>query len=156
ELRLDALRLGDEEVAVLAAWPFPGGLATLSLRANMVGDTGAVALAGARTLSRLRTLNLDRRYASGNPLTEEGVLACLRSPHLIELCTLTLSQIALGDDGVEAIADCPELARFTNLDLSHCGLTEAGVVGLSRSPFTRNLTSLCLDSNALGDAAAAA
>jgi hypothetical protein len=87
-LGLDCGSLGDEGVRALVS--LPHRWTHLGLRANDIGDAGAVALADSAALTELRWL-----YLGDNELTDEGVLALARSPHLTALEWLDLGRMNL-------------------------------------------------------------
>jgi hypothetical protein len=64
----------------------------------LIGDAGAVALAGSAALTALRSLDL-----SGNGLGDEGALALARSPHLAALEWLQLGRAEVSQETREAL-----------------------------------------------------
>jgi hypothetical protein len=99
-LGLDCGALGDE--GVLALLSLPQRWTRLGLRANDIGDAGAVALAGSAALTALCWLDL-----SDNEIGDEGALALARSPHLTELEWLELGRAELSPKTREEL-----MARF--------------------------------------------
>ena len=104
--------LGDRDVADLARSPHLGGLASLLLWNNRVGDAGLVALAAA-DLPALTRLDL-----SNNLVGDIGAVALAGSPMLGRLRVLDLTGNQIGDPGAAALARSPGAASLNWLDLT--------------------------------------
>lgn len=121
------------------------GLSSLRVRALQL--PGLQALAAARSLGRLETLDL-----GFNPLDLEGLLALAGSDRLPALRTLLVNHCQLSTANVEVLARSPLLEQLTALDLRSNALSPAGVSALARSPRCWRLQVLWLGFNLLQDA----
>lgn len=119
DLRLASNRLGPKGAQALAELP----LTALDARANPLGDAGAVALAGSRTLRVLRAASCD--------IGPRGALALSDMDQLEEL---DLSRNPIGDEALAAVARMEGLKR---LRVEGCGLSEASVSRLRQRGFER-------------------
>ncbi|MBY0231466.1 MAG: hypothetical protein K2W96_19450 [Gemmataceae bacterium] len=169
------LALADKALAAVLASPHLGGLRSLSLKHNRMGEEGARIVAQA-PLRGLRALVLsdndfgDRGMAHllaspclGNVETldlaktalRNGVADLARSPAFPRLCVLDLGRNSVGRDGAKALAVAAFADRLRVLRLESCGLTDQAVGLLAGSEGLRNLRELHLGGNALTDASAA-
>jgi uncharacterized protein (TIGR02996 family) len=153
-------------------------LTLLQLGGNPIGNSGAVALAGAPGLARLEDLDLHYCDISRNglaALTTSAQLCCLRrldlsrnslktsagaalaGAHFLPgLTTLYLDRCDLGDAGVETLASAPAASALTSLSLNGNGLTDRSARAIAASPHLARLTTLGLQDNAItADGAAA-
>jgi uncharacterized protein (TIGR02996 family) len=163
-LEIGANQLRPPDVEALAASSCLGGLETLDLRLNFLGDEGVRALARCR-FDRLRRLQLGL-----NQMTEAGLQALLESPSFPALAELDLNNHAppgspefcqsasgftmywnpISDEFARLIAGSPLAARLTALELDGAlymhgtGVGDEGCQELARSPFLTNLTVLDL------------
>jgi hypothetical protein len=119
DLRLASNRMGPKDAHALAQLP----LRALDLRANPLGDAGAVALAGSATLRVLRVASCE--------IGPKGALALSDMEHLEEL---DLSRNPIGDEALAAVAQMQGLKR---LQVEGCGLSDDSVSRLQRRGFER-------------------
>lgn len=92
--------IGDDGVALLAAWPGLSSVRWLEITDGRIGHEGARALASSPFLTNLRELDLTR-----NDLGGEGIAAILRSPALPGLRRLIVSSCCDGDEDMLVIAE---------------------------------------------------
>lgn len=105
-------------------------------------DGGLAHLAGAAHLASLRELHLE-----GNSFTEKGIRS-LTSSHFTRLEQLYLNgSWNIGRAGAKRLAAWPGLANLTTLDLSSCGIDGVGVTALASSPYLSRLKYLFLHEN---------
>jgi uncharacterized protein (TIGR02996 family) len=174
-LRQVDLLVGPEEAAELASCPFLARVAVLdlgyqgsdvgplarlldsphlagltALRLRYTQGQGVRALAGARHLGQLETLDLGASHFG-----VEG-LELLLQAHLPSLTRLHLNASALGNAGVQRLAAAPLLEQLTGLDLTMNNIDSMGVKALVRSPRLRRLSCLHLGFNEAGDSGVAA
>ena len=98
DLRLCENRIAKEGASLLAAMP----LRKLDLRANPIGNAGAIRLSGSKTLRVLKLASCG--------IGPAGVVALSNLPELLEL---DLSGNALGPEGVRALSRTDGLLRLT-------------------------------------------
>ncbi len=113
DLRLCENRIAKEGASLLAQLP----LRKLDLRANPLGDAGAIRLSASKSLRVLKV--------AGCGVTAAGVVALSDLPELLEL---DLSGNTLGPEGVRALIRSEGLLRLTVRD---CGLDEAQIQRLN-------------------------
>jgi uncharacterized protein (TIGR02996 family) len=160
ELSLTHNYPGDAGVAALADSPWLGNLRELWLNAEsiyfiveefgdarrlgplQIGPAGAVALAKAKSLARLRRLNL-----AENRIGPEGAEALAASTALPALTELDIAGNHIGDAGAIAIANSPTLAGLTSLTLRHNGIRDRGAEALASSPYLTRLTEFNFQAN---------
>lgn len=118
---LNALRLGPQGAARLAALPALVRLAILYLWRGGVGPEGAAALASSPHLRNLRILRLN-----GHHIGPTGAAALAASPYLTRLAVLQLSHNDLGPEGAAALAASPVLASVAELNLNVNGIGTQG------------------------------
>jgi uncharacterized protein (TIGR02996 family) len=140
-LRVSYNRIGARGVTIFAA-EGSGGLTTLDLSWNPVGDEGVRALAESQALSRLAALDLG--YAE---LGDGAARALAESPHLAGLAVLNLCTNRIGPAGARALAGSASLAHLTALNLGYNAVGEEGVQALTASPLFRRLEALHLAGN---------
>jgi uncharacterized protein (TIGR02996 family) len=143
-LRLTWNGVGDKGAVRLAKAPFLGQLTTLALGVNEIRPAGLYALVSSPHLTRLR------RFEPGyNELGDRGVWWLAESPYLSELEVLDLSCSSLGDEGVVALAGA-SLPRLRVLGLQNNAITAAGAKALVHSPLLAHLSALDLNDPAKG------
>src|SRR5262249_7295048 len=121
-LGLSYSALGPEEVHVLTASPFLGGLRSLSLDGDeALEDDGVGVLAGCPGLAGLESLSL---FDAG--LSAEGVRALASSPHLRRLKVLDLAENFTGPRAAAALEEL-------YLDWNRIG--DKGAKALAASPW---------------------
>jgi uncharacterized protein (TIGR02996 family) len=101
DLRLD--RLGNKGAAALAEARLDS-LVSLHLQSNRIGPDGARALASSSHLQRLELLDL-----RDNPIGPAGAEALARSPVVSRLTSLYLHRGDIGTDGARALAESERL-----------------------------------------------
>jgi hypothetical protein len=148
-LDLSNNKLGNDGVAALAEAGF-GPLEYLNLKDNRVGAPGLIALAGAAWADSLRRLDL-----GGNLVLDTGMAALMSSPSLAGLESLDLNVTGTSRDTVFRIAEGP-LPRLRSLSLGGNHLGDQPIIALANSPALANLTSLQLYACGLGEEAALA
>ncbi len=111
-LDLEKNDLGDADLRALARSPHLGGLATLLLWSNQVGDDGLLGLVGAN-LPRLARLDL-----SSNLVADPGAAILARSPLLGQLTMLDLTANQVSDVGALALAGSPYAGKLVLLELA--------------------------------------
>lgn len=121
-LRLDASKLGDDAVALLARSKRLRALEGLDLRLNRVGDPGLEALATAGNFPALRRLYLGR-----NPLGKSGIRALANSVAFPELRELWLNEVGLTLDSALALAEARGFSALERLDLARNRLSEHAI-----------------------------
>jgi len=141
-LDLSANEIGDGGIEAIARCPSLGNLRWLSARSNaqkgVITTAGAVALAGAASLSQLHAL-----FLMGQPLKSEGVSALLASSALPRLRTLNASYA--GATWAELITrlEGVETVPVTHLDLAN---TYGGAdPQWARAAFLRSVRALRVD-----------
>jgi uncharacterized protein (TIGR02996 family) len=131
----------------IAAEVFPE-LRTLTLSHNRVGNAGAAALAGARKMNALATLDL-----SYDDITDGKALAKLIAgpvfPELVGLNLMANGCRALDAKVLTAPGRGPKLRL---LSLRHCALGSKSAEALARAPALTGLVALDLAGNKIGDA----
>jgi uncharacterized protein (TIGR02996 family) len=111
-LDLEKNDLGDCDLEALAASPHLGGLSTLLLWGNSIGDAGLVSLVGAH-LPRLVQLDL-----TNNVIGDAGVMALAAAPLLSRLTILDLTGNQVLDAGGQALAASPHAGDLLKLILA--------------------------------------
>lgn len=139
--------LTDDDIEALFRSKNLAGLVSLVLGWHGFGERGALALAGAVHLRRLRELCL-----AGNPVGDRAIEALLRSPAGGHLQCLNLRDCGLTDDTARALAEAPAGERLHNLYLCENQWTAAGLSELVSSPRLRNLEVLHVANTPLGSA----
>jgi uncharacterized protein (TIGR02996 family) len=148
---------GEQGITALATSPWLGNLRELRMNADSmagmtghesyyrrqrIGYAGAVALAGARTLTRLTHLTLAQ-----NNIGPEGATALAASRALPALVGLDLGDNEIGDDGAIALANSQAMANLTTLSLRYNGITDRGAEALAASPYLTRLTAFNFGAN---------
>ena len=110
-----------------------------------VTNTGLDALAGARSLQRLRFLDINKNYECDG----RGIARLAGSPVVRGLQVLRCSSIELGELGASALAGSRFLNELEELVMVRSGLTDRQLAELSASPAFGRLKSLRLDLNNL-------
>jgi uncharacterized protein (TIGR02996 family) len=136
-LTLHESELDGEAFDCLADSPRLGGLRSLNLQGNPIGDAGAAALARSPHLTGLTFLDLG--YCEIGPA---GAAALAASPNLARLRHLRLTRNKLGDDGVRALAGSRHLGELRALELVGVGMSEEGLRALAHAPGLGNLRQL--------------
>jgi uncharacterized protein (TIGR02996 family) len=139
--------------ALAAAGDRLGGLTTLVLRENSVGESGARALAHAPGLGRLAALDL-----AINAVGAGGAEALAGSPRL-SLRDLDLALNRVGDEGVARLARAlpaalPGRPRWRRLSLGDNEVTTVSLPALVESAGVAGVDYLDLSDNEFGDAGA--
>jgi uncharacterized protein (TIGR02996 family) len=143
-------RLTSATVGALAGSPHAANLHELSLQMS-VGEKGAAALAGSKSLARLRRLVL-----TGGKLNEKAVARLVGSPALAGLRCLTLIDSFEGDAPVRVLAAATGLPRLRVLELHDNGIGDARLRLLLPSPLLARLEGLALIGNPIRDGGAKA
>lgn len=120
-------------VTALAASPHLLSLTSLNLGQSGIGSAGAGALAGAR-IRGLRSLSL-----SGNPLTDEGLVALLATPLLARCRRLYLARCRLSDLAAKELASASHLDQLSGLCLGGNAIGDEGATALAKSPYLKHL-----------------
>jgi hypothetical protein len=123
--RLASLTISDgyyhidgEAVAILASSEHVGGLTSLSLHNNAMGDGGLLAVANSSHLGRLTTLSLScYGFNPGDFISAAGVRALSTSPCLPRLAHLGLVRCGLTDEACEVLAEASRFQCLRTLDL---------------------------------------
>jgi uncharacterized protein (TIGR02996 family) len=123
-------------VTALAASPHLMSLTSLNLGQSGIGSAGAGALAGAR-IRGLRSLSL-----SGNPLTDEGLIALLATPLLARCRRLYLARCRLSDLAAKELASASHLDQLSGLCLGGNAIGDEGAIALAKSPYLKHLRRL--------------
>ena len=145
---------GASEARVLADARSLDRLRRLELFQCEIGDEGARALASTSAFPRLVELAVSGTDGV-HTIGAAGTAALADARELGELELLDLSRNRIGDGGARAIAGSPRMARFQHLILHRCGVGD-GARALAASPYLGALRSLWLGSNPLGPLGAAA
>jgi serine/threonine protein kinase/hemoglobin-like flavoprotein/Ran GTPase-activating protein (RanGAP) involved in mRNA processing and transport len=145
ELELRDVGAGASGGRAVGASPHLGGLRSLTLGSNGLGDEGASALLrGEGNLLRLESLSLpDERLGLAS------AVAVATSPLAGRLTRLVLSHNPLGDEGAEALARCPGWHALRELELENTRLGLAGAAALLSAPGTAMIHRLDISHNAL-------
>jgi uncharacterized protein (TIGR02996 family) len=149
------LVLGDAGAVALAGSPHLAGLEHLDLASNRIGVPGLHAIA--RGAWRLRSLVLSHNALALSPAEDRSPLAdALAGPALATLESLGLDAIPLSPHDVTALVASPTLAQLRELDLERCQIGAAGVAALCEAFALPALRRLRLERNNLCDAGARA
>jgi uncharacterized protein (TIGR02996 family) len=137
----DVSRFAQDAEALMRVFP----ITSASLRVK--GPDEVVLLGSTVAFRSCRGLSLHAPPELGTATLQ----AIVRSPHLSQLKSLQLFNLAIGDEGLIALAESAE--RFPHLEmleLTRTGVTGAGVAALARSPLMSRLRNLWLRENAIG------
>jgi uncharacterized protein (TIGR02996 family) len=168
--------LGAAELRSIAAAGFPG-LTGLDLSRNPLGGRGAIELAEAGFVPRLRRLGLFRcdlravgaealfisrlgslaaLDVSFNHLGPDGAAALAGDDSLTHLTDLNLGFNDVGSAGAAAIATAEALSSLVSLNLAGNRITEPGAEALADSEVLGSVEELDLTANPIGDGGAVA
>ncbi|MCP3135879.1 TIGR02996 domain-containing protein [Pyxidicoccus xibeiensis] len=167
-LRLEGKGLA-AEVKALASSPQVAKLEGMAL--DGAGTEALQALAGAKALTGLRSLNLsstdlsddavavlasgtlplERLYLSGTGLSDEGAQALSKAKGLSTLKVLALNRNALSDEGAQALAKSKGLNALEWLELSRNELSEEGALAFRSAKALPGLKRLELQGMGLDD-----
>ncbi len=135
-----------DDAALMARLPWLGGVERLSLHANEIGDTGAMALGASPCLRALTSLDL----AQNDGLGAAGTRALVSAGWARKLRDLALWNDPLGDDGAVAIAEADALTNLVELSISGAGIGGRGAMALASSPYLGRVERLFLRDNPIG------
>lgn len=140
---LTSLNLGNNDLGADDCVHFlaqaPAGLRRLDLEGNAPGDAGAEALAAARQLDRLASLDV-----SYDQLSARGALALSQAKHLSSLTTLWIGANKLGAEGIKALAGSAVFANLEELNLDAADVGDDGVLAIVASTHLTRLRTLGL------------
>jgi uncharacterized protein (TIGR02996 family) len=116
--------IGGPAVVTLAGSEHVGGLTSLSLHNNAMGDAALVAIAGSPHLSRLTTLSLScYGFNESDYIRAEGVRALVSSRSLARMTTLRLVRCGLTDEACEVLTESSWPEGLRTLDLRNNDLS---------------------------------
>jgi uncharacterized protein (TIGR02996 family) len=171
ELHLGWTQAEDGALADLLRSKTVASVEELTLINNPFGPAATAALGDSDTLTRVRTLNLDRCQLGvaameqlardrvlavetldldGNPVGPEGIQRLLHGTALRSLRKWYLSNCQIGDAGAEAIARTATLGNLRYLNLSSNRIEDTGARALAGSKHLKQIGSLDLSGNKIG------
>jgi uncharacterized protein (TIGR02996 family) len=113
-------------ISTLVGSEYVGGLTSLSLYKNAMGDGALMAIAASQYLSRLTTLSLScYGFNENDYIRVEGVRALAASRYLTRLVTLRLVRCGLTDAACEVLAESSQIEGLRMLDLRNNDLSAA-------------------------------
>lgn len=146
----DSPHVGSDHVVALAGSRSLARLRSLSVRGCGTGAVGAVALAKSKYGSKLEVLRLGHGTESGiAPLRGPGAVALAESPHLRGLSDLGLRGQELRKKGAEAFAKSYSWPGLRRLSLRGNGIPASALTAFAANSLLRTLEELDLTSNPL-------
>jgi hypothetical protein len=145
-LDLTDSRVGGAGAAILAKWPRPSPLGTLSLENTDLNRSAFVALSQGTLLDGIRELNLGLNAPTG-----AGVAAVMGHSGTAALRVLDFGGCELSDDEVTIITSTEPASHLETLRLGDNRLTTASFEALVKAPFAGVLTELDLRWNRIDD-----
>jgi uncharacterized protein (TIGR02996 family) len=145
--------VGSDHMVALAGSRSLARLRSLSFRGCSIGSAGAVALAKSKHASKLEVLRLGHDPESGvAPIRGPGAVALAESPHLRGLRDLGLRGQELRKKGAEAFAKGYVWPGLRRLSLRGNGIPATALPAFAANPKLRTLEELDLTSNPISAA----
>ena len=144
-MKLGQVPIGDVGLSLIVNARAAENLEGLHIPQCGVTNAGLDALAGARSLQRLRFLDINKNYECDG----RGIARLAGSPVVRGLQVLRCSSIELGELGASALAGSRFLNELEELVMVNLGLADRQFAELSASPVFGRLKSLRLDVNRL-------